>query len=194
MIKRLILVSMTICVGFSVIVNYIIHNNYNEKIFNNINIVPKRKVAVVLGTSKLYNGLPNLYYNNRINAAYDLYKNGKIKKILVSGDKSSKTYNEPLEMKNDLIKLGVNKEDIYMDNKGFRTYDSIIRAKEVFLLNNFIIVSQKSHCKRALFIAEKKSIKAIAYEALDVQHYGKIRLVLREKLSRVKAGIDIFIK
>lgn len=189
-----LLISMiVILVSFSITVNCLIEYNYNSKIYRNVNKIPHKKVGLVLGTSKLFNGRPNLYYLARLDAVWELYGARKIDKIVASGSKTGPYYNESSDMRNDLIKMGVNQNDIIMDPGGFRTLDSIVRAKNVFLLDDIVIVSQRSHCQRALFIAGNKNLHAVGYEARDINHPGKFKLIVREYFARVKAGIDVWI-
>jgi len=178
---------------FFAIANVVIARNYDEFIYSDVKKTPTTSVALVLGTSRSYHGQLNRYYTSRLKAASELYKAGKVRKILVSGDNSTRYYNEPITMQKDLVNLGIKKEDIYLDYAGFSTLDSVIRAKEVFGLNEFIIISQEFHCERALFIARSKAIPAIAYATPYIEHEGKIRIFMRELLARVKAGFDVWI-
>ena len=117
----------------------------------------------------------------------------KIDYILISGDNGTNTYDEPTTMKNDLITKGIPASRIYLDYAGFRTLDSIIRAKEIFTLQKFTIISQKFHNERAIFIAENKGINAIGFNARDVNiHYG-LKTQIRERFARVKMIIDLLI-
>ena len=191
--RTLILLLALSLLAFSAIANIVIDRGYDEFIYSDVSKVPQKDVALVLGTSWSVHGRLNLYYTSRIKAASELYKAGKVKKILVSGDNSTKYYNEPKTMRKDLVKLGVKEEDIHLDYAGFSTLDSVVRAKEVFDLNEFIVISQFFHCQRALFIARSRNISAIAYATPYIEHEGKIKIFMRELLARVKAGIDIWI-
>ncbi|WP_223033776.1 SanA/YdcF family protein [Hanstruepera marina] len=170
------------------------HVTYNTKgySYNIVQNIPENRVGIVLGASKYTsNGQINLYYKYRLEAAIALYKSGKIKFILVSGDNSRKDYDEPSDFKNDLIKNGIPKEKIFLDYAGFRTLDSMVRAKEIFGLNSFTIISQKFHNERALYLAQHYNINAIAFNAKDINgHYG-LKTKLREYIARTKASIDI---
>lgn len=130
------ILSLSLVVLFPISVNLVIGNSYNSRIYSNIDIIPHKRVALVLGTSKFFNGRPNLYYTTRLEAVFQLYKAKKIKKIVASGDHSKKEYNEPSDMKADLVSMGVSEQDIYLDYAGFRTLDSIVRAKKVFSLDD----------------------------------------------------------
>ncbi len=157
-------------------------------LYHDIAQIPKHDVAVVLGTSRYTTeGNLNGFYRRRMEAVAELLRAGKIRYILVSGDNSSRWYDEPSRMKQDLIKLGVPESLIYRDYAGFRTLDSVIRARKVFGLQSFIIVSQKFQNERALYIARNNDIDAIAFNAHGslVSHDYSNRV--REALARVLA-------
>ena len=174
--------------------NWKIEQTCKTSLYSNLKQVPANKVGLVLGTSKwLRDGRPNLYFKYRIQAAYALYKAGKIKYILVSGDNGFESYNEPREMHNALVKLGVPSEAIVLDYAGFRTLDSVVRCKKVFGQQNVTIISQPFHNKRALYIASNYGMKAIGFNARDVNLYTGFKTQLREKLARVKVFIDLYL-
>lgn len=180
-------------VAFGVLSGYAVKQSAKGKIYSDSSKIKKNRVGLVLGTSKYtLRGTVNLFYKFRVDAAVRLYKKGKVDFILVSGDNGSKNYDEPTAFKNDLIKRGVPKNKIFLDYAGFRTLDSIVRAKEVFGLNKFTIISQEFHNERALFIASQKGIDAIAYNAKNVttRRY-KIKTFIREYFARGKAVIDV---
>lgn len=153
--------------------------------------LPYNKVGLLLGTSKyLSDGRINLYYQYRIDAALQLYKAGKIKYIVVSGDNSRVTYNEPQTMYEDLIRAGVDSTHIYLDYAGFRTFDSIIRLREIFGQSKATVISQQFHNERAVYIASRENMDVIAFNARDVNQNAGIKTQLREKLARVKVFAD----
>jgi SanA protein len=155
--------------------------------YNNLDLIPKNKVGLVLGASKFAaNGNINLFYLYRLNAADKLFKAGKIEYILVSGDNSRTDYDEPSDFKNDLIARGIPEDKIYLDYAGFRTLDSVIRAKEIFGQSSITIISQKFHNERAIYLANHFEIKAIAFNADDVY-----KRPIREYLARAKAQLDL---
>ncbi|WP_346983414.1 ElyC/SanA/YdcF family protein [Chryseobacterium sp. POE27] len=154
--------------------------------------LPAVKTALLLGTSKtLNNGFPNAYFYNRINAAVELYKSGKVHYIIVSGDNSRKDYNEPEDMQFALMEHGVPKDKIFLDFAGFRTLDSVVRAKEIFGQNKVIIVSQKFHNERAVFLARKYGMEAFGFNAEDVNKYAGLKTNMREYLAKAKAYWDL---
>jgi len=172
--------------------NYSVNNSTEKKLYNAVNEIPYNKVGLVLGTSKyLQNGYVNLYYSYRINATIALYKAGKISFVLVSGDNGSKQYDEPTTFKDDLIKGGIPSERIYLDYAGFRTLDSMVRAKEVFGQSTLTVVSQEFHNQRAVFIGNYIGIDAIGFNAQDVSSRYGFKTNMREKLARVKVFVDM---
>ncbi len=178
---------------FVLFANYSIKKESDSFISYSVSDLPKVKTAVVLGTNKsLSNGNPNLYFKYRIDAATELYKSGKIESIIVSGDNSIKGYNEPEQMKLDLIANGLPADKIYEDFAGFRTLDSVVRAKEIFGQNKVIFISQKFHNERAVFLAQKFGIEAFGYNAKDVNKYTGLKTNLREYLAKAKAYLDIW--
>ncbi|MBB6370994.1 vancomycin high temperature exclusion protein [Chryseobacterium shigense] len=172
--------------------NYSIRKESSPFISYSISDVPETKVALLLGTGKtLSNGMPNAYFYNRIQAAVDLYKSGKIKYIIVSGDNSTKDYNEPEDMQLTLMKYGIPKDSIIMDHAGFRTLDSVVRAKEIFGQTRLVIISQKFHNERAVFLAKENGIEAFGYNANDVNKYAGLKTNLREYLAKAKVYWDL---
>ena len=172
--------------------NYIIDSSAEGKTFSTFENIPKNKVGLVLGTSnKLVGGYANPYYTFRINATVALYNAKKIEFILVSGDNSTQYYNEPTVFKKDLIKAGIPSEKIFLDYAGFRTLDSMVRAKEVFGLERVTVISQKFHNERAIYLAHHKGLNAIGYNAKDVQIKFGLKVQIREYLARVKVFVDL---
>ncbi|WP_281614567.1 ElyC/SanA/YdcF family protein [Flammeovirga sp. SubArs3] len=148
----------------------------------------------MLGTSKfLRNGSPNPYFNFRVDAAVHLIKNKKVDFIIVSGDNKTEDYNEPKQMRKALITAGVDPKKIVMDYAGFRTLDSVIRAKEVFGQDKFIIISQKFHIERAIFIGRSHGINAYGYCANDVPIEKGYYVHIREIFARLKMFLDLYI-
>lgn len=172
--------------------NYNIKKESESFISYDIADVPQAKVALLLGTGKtLNNGMPNAYFYNRIQAASELYKSGKIKYIIVSGDNSSKDYNEPEDMQIVLIQNGIPRDKIIMDHAGFRTLDSVIRARDIFGQTKLIIISQKFHNERAVFLAKKNHMEAFGFNAADVNKYAGIKTNIREYFAKAKVYWDL---
>ena len=198
MVKKLWQSLFFIVIIFGIVVLAIdvyVSDSAKGRIYNSVQKVPKRGVALVLGTAKyVRRGKINYFYKYRIDAAVKLYKAGKVRAVLVSGDNATRYYNEPARMKRDLISRGVPKSKIYLDFAGFRTLDSILRAQEIFGLKKYIIVSQKFHLQRALFIAQKSGANAIGFVAKDIPRTtAALKMRMREYAARVKAFLDIYI-
>lgn len=172
--------------------NNIISLSTREKIFDNIDRIPKNKVGLVLGTAKkLTTGIPNPYYTNRIEATLALYRAGKIDFVLVSGDNGSQYYNEPHAFKKDLIAGGIPAERIFLDYAGFRTLDSMVRAKYIFGLESVTVISQQFHNERAIYLAERKGLHAIGFNATDISGSDGFKVRFREYFARVKVFFDL---
>ena len=198
MLKKFLNIFFLITIAIVILVLSIdlyIKDSAKDRIYSSIKDIPKREVALVLGTAKyVKRGKINYFYKYRIDAAIKLFKYGKVKAILVSGDNATKYYNEPRRMYKDLVKAGIPKDKIYLDYAGFRTLDSVLRAKNIFNLKRCIIVTQKFHLERALFIATKNGLDAIGFVAKDIPYTkAAIRMQLREYLARIKAFLDIYI-
>ncbi|CEO39311.1 SanA protein [Photobacterium kishitanii] len=165
-----------------------------SRIYHDPAKLPSYNVGLVLGTSKYIAKTLNPYYTYRMSAAVDLYKKHKVDVFLVSGDNAHRSYNEPRTMKRDLLKAGVAKDEIVLDYAGFRTLDSIVRAKEVFDTNHFVIITQQFHCERALFIADHYNINATCLAVKEPRRgIASFKIRVREVFARVKAMIDLFI-
>lgn len=186
------LIFTILCIISIIVCDRTIKKHTVSKVYTEVGIIPVNKVGLVLGTSpKLKNGNNNLYFDYRILAAVELYKAGKIKYILISGDNRREDYNEPEEMKKALMQKGIPEKSIYLDYAGFRTLDSVVRAKEVFGQNRLTIISQRFHNERAIYLAEKNGINAIGYNAKDVNAYSGLKTNIRELFARVKMFIDL---
>ncbi|MBI9068881.1 MAG: YdcF family protein [Salinivirgaceae bacterium] len=174
--------------------NIIINKSAKGSSYNDINQIEYNRVGLILGTSKYsMNGDINLYYKYRIVAAIDLYESKKIDFILISGDNGQVEYNEPKIIRADLIKAGIPEEHIFLDYAGFRTWDSIIRAKKVFGENKLTVISQKFHNQRAIFIGKQNDMELIGFNAKDVPNNYGAKTRLREKFARTKLMLDILI-
>lgn len=170
----------------------IVESASNGKTFDSIENIETNKVGLLLGTSKYRStGGINLYFQYRIDAAVKLFNSGKISYILVSGDNGTKYYNEPAAIKKALLKRGIPEDKIILDYAGFRTLDSVIRAKVVFGQDKITIISQEFHNERAIYLAESHGINAVGFNAKDVSESYGIKTQIREYFARGKAIIDV---
>ncbi|TVR78626.1 MAG: hypothetical protein EA412_08080 [Chitinophagaceae bacterium] len=191
LLSLLLFSTLIIVIVFSIY--FYVKFSTEKKIYTSVNSIPETHVALVLGTSKhTITGRSNLFFQYRIEAAAELYHSGKVNKLLLSGDNRFREYNEPRDMREALMQKGVPDSSIVLDYAGFRTFDSVLRAKKVFGQKNFIIVSQSFHLQRALFIANSQDINAIGFKAKDPP-VKTARVYLREIPARIKAFLDCYI-
>lgn len=170
--------------------------NANDKTFNLIDNIPQNKVGLLLGTSPVTpQGGHNYYFDNRIYATVQLYEQGKIKQIIASGGDYSNRENgcnELTAMRDSLVAHGVPDSVITLDYQGLRTFNSIVKAKEIYNLDSLTVISQKYHNERAIWLAEHYGIHAVAYNAPTPDIIDKrIKNISREFLARVKMFLDV---
>lgn len=158
------------------------------RLYNAVAEVPETKVGLVFGTS---NGNMNPYFRYRIDAAVRLWKAGKLKTVIVSGDNRTRYYNEPETMKHDLVERGIPADRIVCDYAGLRTFDSVVRAKEIFGTDHLVFISQQFQNERAIYIAQANGIRAIGFNAQDVPNQQGWRTKFREIGARVKMWLDV---
>ncbi len=193
-IRLIVLVLVATPLIMIFVCNLIIEWGTSDKTYTDINAIPKNKVGLVLGTaSRLVEGGVNPYYAHRIDATIKLFMAGKIDFILVSGDNGSIYYNEPNTIKKDLIKGGVPEEKIFLDYAGFRTLDSVVRAKEIFGVTKVTVISQEFHNERAIYLAGHKGLEAIGFNARDIAGSEAVKVHIREYFARVKVFVDLIL-
>ncbi|WP_303026891.1 ElyC/SanA/YdcF family protein [Duncaniella muris] len=197
LIKRITLslvAFLLLVIIFTVYANVKVERAAEGKIYTSVDSVPHNKVALLLGTNPLNKwGRPNSYFTNRIKTASELYHAGKVDYIIASGDNHTKEYDEPTAMRDSLMVHGVPEERIILDFAGFRTLDSVVRAKEVFGCDSLTIISQADHNARALYLAEANGIESVAVSApLRAGRWVRTRLAIREWLARDKMMLDIW--
>ena len=195
--KQILYFSIAILVILAIIValcNISVDRNAEGRTFSNIDDVPTMQTALLLGTNpKTRDGKrPSSFYLARINATAELYKHGKFRQLIISGDRRE-GYDEPQTMRHDLIERGVPDSIIMMDGQGYRTLLSLRNSKQYFGIHDMIIISQKWHNERSIFLADKMNIKAVGYNADDVSHPRAIWTHIRELLARVKLFIDLYV-
>ena len=156
--------------------------------FADVARVPSVDVALVLGTAPIGpEGGPNRYFVYRLDAAAALWKAGKAKYFIVSGSGQ-----EPTAMRAGLIERGVPAEAIYRDPAGYRTWDSVLRARDIYGQKRIMIVSQRFHLDRALFLAREAGIEAWGLEARDVDSPYSVFTELRRFPSALRAYYDVW--
>jgi SanA protein len=169
------------------------------RIYASLDDLKPAKAGLVLGSARLVrNYVANPFFRNRIEAAAELFKAGKVEYLIVSGNQARGGrprggYDEPADMRDALIAAGVPASRIYRDYAGFRTLDSVVRAKEIFGQDRVIIVSQPFHLARALFLARQKGLDDDGFAAKDPPLRFGVRTKLREIAARGAAVLDILV-
>lgn len=178
--------------GFIYYCNHVIAGCGN-RCYNDLKKIPARDIGLLLGVAKVApSGSPNAYFRGRVEAAAELYHAGKIRHIIISGDNSRKDYNEPRDMKEALLEKNVPADAMTLDYAGFRTLDSVVRAKQIFDCSRITVISQRYHAERAVYIAARNDIDAIAFAAADPPwKWLQKRNLRREKYARVAAWLDV---
>ncbi len=190
----ILILLLTLALVLTALANWWVIKSTEDRVITNINLIKVRQVALVLGTSnKLRNGSANPFFKNRVQAAAELYHEGKVSHFILSGDNRSIYYNEPIEMKKALILLGVPERAITLDYAGLRTLDSIVRSKEIFGQDKITIITQPFHCYRALFISNFYNIDAVALVAQEQGIEAPFTVYIREYFARTKAVLDLYL-
>ena len=192
--RRLLLIallSLLACVLLIILCNAWLLAAARGRISSQSADIARRDVALVLGTSSRLPGGPNLFFEGRMNAAAMLWHDGKARHFLLSGDNSQKDYDEPTDMRAALLARGVPAQAITLDYAGFRTLDSLVRAREVFGVSRLIIVSDGWHLPRALFLADAGGLDATGFSSAETPWKWSARTRIREWFSRVKAVADV---
>ena len=169
--KRLLIAGLFVGSGCGLLIAFaawLVPRSAEGRLFDDAAAVPARRAALVLGcVRELTNGRPNQYFRLRVKAAVELFQSGRVEHLLVSGDNHRRGYDEPSDLKEALMAAGVPEDRVTCDYAGFRTLDSVMRAKEVFGLDAFVVVSQPFHNERAIFLARAKGIDAAGFNAGD---------------------------
>ena len=166
----------------------------SDQIFKDDTLPPAQRVGLVLGTSRFTTkGVKNEFFEERMDAAAELFERGIIKHILVSGDNRSIYYNEPRDMLNALKERGIPESAVTLDYAGLRTLDSVVRCAQIFGQNNFIIITQEFHLYRALFIANYYGLKVYGFSPKSARVSVPTKVRMREMIARVLAVLDLYI-
>ena len=156
---------------------------------------PASQLAIVFGAGLRRDGSPTAILRDRVETAADLYFSGKVEKILMSGDNRFEYYNEPESMRQYALSLGVPDAAIALDYAGRRTYDTCYRAKAIFGASEALLVTQKFHLPRALFLCNALGLNSYGIEANNIR-YRKISLLIwnfREQIATLGAFIDVYL-
>lgn len=198
MLKILIIIILILCalIGIMMLsINFYVVNKTKSKIVTEKQAKELKNVdcILVLGAG-IWGDKPSPMLEDRLLQGITLYNNQTSSKIIMSGDHGKEEYDEVNVMKDFAIEKGVKSEDIFMDHAGFSTYDSVYRAKEIFKAQKIIIVTQKYHLHRALYVAEKLGIEAYGVASDPREYRGQVVRELREVLARDKDFFKCIIK
>lgn len=182
----IVLVLLAFLAGAFLAVNFYVEQIGIKNIYTADN-VPNADAVLVLGAYVFPDGTLSSMLNDRVIVGYELYQQGKVPKIIVSGDHGRKEYDEVNSMKSFLKSKGVPGQDVFMDHAGFSTYESLYRARDIFQVKKVIIVTQRYHLLRAVFIARELGLEAYGV-ASDIQDYGQVMgaYKIREMAARNK--------
>nr|MBC7245672.1 YdcF family protein [Chloroflexota bacterium] len=167
---------LTVIVGSTLVAfpTWTLTARYEQRIYHSVEEVPPKPVAVVFGAGYWPDGTPSDVMKDRVEAAIALYRSGRVRKILFSGDNRFVHYNEPAKMREYALSLGLPDDAIVLDYAGRRTYDTCYRARDIFGLRDVVLVTQRYHLPRALYISERLGLHAVGYVA-DHRTYPHIR-------------------
>lgn len=156
--------------------------------------LPNDSVVLLLGTSRYTRtGRENEFFRHRIDAAVEALESGRVRGLVASGDNVDPSYNEPRSMHDALTERGVSPDLVVLDYAGLRTLDSVYRMQTVFGQDRFVIVSQRFHLERALFLAGHRGIEAVGFPADDASGLLNVHIRLREYLARVRVVLDVYL-
>jgi SanA protein len=158
-----------------------------------LDALPTRTAAIVLGAAVYGDGTPSAILEDRLHAALTLYRAGKVRRILVSGDHGQRHYDEVGAMHRWLLAHGVPSEDVFLDHAGFRTLDTMERAARVFQVKDAIVCTQAFHLPRAVFLARRAGIDAVGFEADRRTYPGAPHDRRRETLAVALAFVDSYV-
>lgn len=174
------------------LINLQVSSYSNNKIYRSITEVPNdNSVAIVFGAKVWDDGSLSHALLDRVTTGVELYKAGKVKKLLMSGDNPSADYDEPTAMKNDAIRQGVPERDIVLDFAGRRTYDTCYRAKEIFEVKKAVIVSQEFHLARSIYLCENIGVESVGITANRRKYSGENYWAFREFFSVFSAWFEM---
>lgn len=191
--RRLVIALLALLVTSPGIARAYLHFSSGIRIHTDLNSLPHCRVALVLGAGVKPNGRLSTLLKDRADAAIELYRAGKVDKLLMSGDNRVSHYNEPMRLRDYAVAHGVRPEDVLMDFAGRRTYDSVYRAKHIFRQDRLIIVSQRFHLDRAIFLSRHIGVRAYGLGADKPKHFS-LRAHVRELGASAGALVDVYLR
>jgi SanA protein len=164
-----------------------------DRIFSATRRLPENDIGLVLGTSPRLGKEQNRFFEGRMDAAAKLYHSGKVRHLLLSGDNGTRGYDEPTAMKKALLSRGVPESALHLDYAGFRTLDSMARAKVVFGVSEVTVITDDFHLARSLFLADSFGLKAVGYSPAPVPLSYSTKTRARETIARMASLLDVYV-
>lgn len=193
-IKKLILAVCALLLfsqALFLLINVRVRRYAEPFILDDAGAVPRSYACIVLGAAVYGKKRMSRVLLDRMNTALSLYRSGKVRKFIVTGDHGKVYYDEVNLMKDFLLKNGISKENIFLDHAGFNTYNSMVRAKKIFRVSDCVVVTQRFHLPRAIYIARKNGLTAVGLAADRRQYRYRRRYAVREYFAVVKAFFDV---
>ena len=190
-----LLLWVTVLTLFIICLPRLVTSLYSFPKIHNHDSVPSERVAIIFGAGLRRDGSPTTILRDRVETGAELYFNGSVEKLLMSGDNRVVDYNEPEAMRSYALSLGIPDEAIVLDYAGRRTYDTCYRASSIFGVHRAVLITQGFHLPRALFICNMLGVKAIGVEANNWNYGNRYVLFwnIREQFATFTAFIDLFI-
>ncbi len=176
---------------FVLLANTVVVSTGSDYAYVEVQDVPESQAALILGARVFDDGRLSKMMQDRADSALELYETGKVGRLIMSGDHGTTTYDEVNTVKDYLLEKGVKPEDLFLDHAGFDTYDSLYRARDIFGVKSLIVVTQKFHLSRALYIGRSLGMEVYGYAADRREYQGMFWNELRESLARSKALLDV---
>jgi SanA protein len=174
-----------------IFINLLVYLQARDYLYTDVHLVPASYTALVPGASVFSSGRPSAVLADRLDKAIELYEHNKIKRFLLSGDHAKPHYDEVNNMKAYLVEHGIPDSIIFTDHAGFDTYNSMVRAKEIFGVDSLIVVTQEFHLRRAIYIARHKGLVVNGFKA-DKRRYTSLPyLMFRESFANIKAFLEV---
>ncbi len=184
-------VAVFVLLLFVLLANTVVVSSGADYLYEKLENVPEAQVALILGARVFDDGRLSTMMQDRADSGLELYKAGKVQKLIMSGDNGTTTYDEVNTVKDYLLEKGVREEDLFLDHAGFDTYDSLYRARDIFGVKSLVVVTQKFHLPRAVYIGRSLGMEVYGYEADKREYLGMFWNELRESLARTKAFLDV---
>lgn len=188
--KKLVSISI-MGIAIVICVNFYVKSKTNDFIYNSEKEITPTNVGIIFGAG-INGDRPSKYLKDRLDAGIRLYKSKKINKILLSGDNGSDEHDELTVMKTYCYQHGVDTTKIYIDYAGFDTYSTMSRAKNIFKIDKAVLISQKYHLNRAIYIGNKMGVQSVGFSANSGEYKGYKYVCFREYFSIFKSVIDVF--